>query len=170
MPRTTDARRSNPPTERTHAVGLRAIAIYKAAKCAGLLLVAAAAFRLVREQNLEQLLHWLENLSLGDSHDLRWRLVDLLTAMGPRRFVAVGSMALAYAALFAVEGIGLWLRRRWAQWLTVIATGSLLPLELYELMHRFSGMRLLVLLVNIAVVLYLLHAVRESRAAGHAPG
>ena len=170
MPRTIDARHTEPPKERTHAVGLRAIAIYKAAKSAGLLLVAAAAFRLDREQNFERLVHWLGNLSLADSHGLRWRLVDLLTATGPRRFVAVGAVALAYAALFAVEGIGLWLRLRWAQWLTVIATGSLVPLELYELMHRFGALRLLVLLANIAVVLYLLHTVRESRATGRGPG
>ena len=165
MPRTTDARQVRPPTEHTYAVGLRAIAIYKAAKSIGLLLVAAAAFRLNRAQNFEQLVHWLENLSLTDSNDLRWRLVDMLTAMGPRKFVAVGVVALAYTALFAVEGIGLWLRKRWAQWFTVIATGSLVPLEFYEVTHHFSGLRLVVLLANIAVVIYLLHSVLQSRTA-----
>ena len=100
----------------------------------------------------------------ADSNHLRWRLVDLLTAMGPRRFVAVGTVALAYATLFTIEGIGLWLRRRWAQWFTAIATGSLVPLELYEAMHRFSVLRLAVLLANIAVVLYLLRIVLQPRA------
>ncbi len=170
MPRTIDARQIKPPTGHTHAVGLRAIAIYKAAKSIGLLLVAAVAFRLDRTQNFEQLMHWLENLSLTDSNDLRWRLVDMLIAMGPRKFVAVGIAALAYAALFAVEGIGLWLRMRWAQWFTVITTGSLVPLEFYEVMHRFSALRLVALLANIAVVLYLLRIVLESRAAEHGTG
>ncbi|CAM5361495.1 hypothetical protein RLIN73S_02801 [Rhodanobacter lindaniclasticus] len=167
MPRTSDTRQLKPPTEQTHAIGLRAIAIYKAAKSIGLLLVAAAAFRLDRAQNFEQLVHWLENLSLADSSELRWRLVDMLTAMGPQKFVAVGLVALAYAALFAVEGVGLWLRKRWAQWFTVIATGLLVPLEFYEVMHRFSGTRLAVLLLNIAVVVYLLRTVLGSRAAEH---
>lgn len=170
MSRTTDARHTTPPTGHTHAVGLRAIAIYKAAKSIGLLLVAAAAFRLDRAQNFEQLMHWLENLSLTGSNDLRWRLVDMLIAIGPRKFVAVGIVALAYAALFAVEGIGLWLRMRWAQWFTVITTGSLVPLELYEVVHRFSALRLVALLVNIAVVLYLLRIVLESRAAERETG
>ncbi|HEY1589631.1 MAG TPA: DUF2127 domain-containing protein [Rhodanobacter sp.] len=167
MPDTIGTTRIEPPTERTHThdVGLRAIAIYKGAKSIALLLVAAAAFRLEREQNFEQLVRWLEGLSLADSNHLRWRLVDLMTAMGPRRFVAVGAVALAYATLFTVEGIGLWQRRRWAQWFTAIATGLLVPLEFYEVMHRFSGLRLVLLLANIAVVLYLLHIVLQSRAA-----
>ncbi|OOG47870.1 DUF2127 domain-containing protein [Rhodanobacter sp. C01] len=163
---TTSTSRIEPPAKstRTHAVGLRAIAIYKGAKSVGLLLVAIAAFHLDHQQNFERMVHWLEHLSLADSNQLRWRLVDLLTAMGPRKFVAVGIVALAYAALFAIEGTGLWLRMRWAQWFTALVTGSLVPLELYEVMLRFSGIRLVVLATNIAVVIYLLYSVLQSGA------
>ena len=168
MPRTTDARQIKPPTGHTHAGGLRAIAIYKAAKSIGLLLVAAMAFRLDRTQNFEQLMHWLENLSLTDSNDLRWRLVDMLIAMGPRKFVAVGIAALAYAALFAVEGVGLWLGKYWAEWFTVIATGSLIPLELYETLHRFGWLKLVTLIGNAAIVLYLLRIALQTRATRQA--
>ena len=46
-------------------------------------------------------------------------------------------MPLFYGSLFATEGIGVWLERRWTEYLTIIATGSLVPFELYELI-RFA--------------------------------
>jgi uncharacterized membrane protein (DUF2068 family) len=98
---------------------------------------------------------WLEHLSLTDTDDLRWQLVGMLTKLGPSRFVAIGLIALGYAAIFATEGIGLWLRKHWAEWFTVIATGSLIPLELYEVARQFGWLKLGVLLGNIVIVVYL---------------
>ena len=71
------------------SLGVRAIALYKLAKTIGLILVAIAAFRLDRTQTFERLVHWLEQLSLGDSNGLRWKLVDVLQSMGPSKFVAI---------------------------------------------------------------------------------
>jgi len=147
-----------------HSVGLRIIAIYKAVKTVGLILVATAAFHLDRTQNFERLVHWLEHLSLTDSNSLRWSLVNLLENMGPSKFVAIGIVALVYAAIFATEGIGLWMRKYWAEWFTVIATGSLIPLELYETVHHFTGFKLAALLANIAIVAYLVRIALQSRA------
>jgi len=142
---------------------LRVIAVYKAAKAIGLVLVAIAAFHLDRSQNFEHLVHWLEQLSLSDSNGLRWRLVEKLQSMGPSKFVAIGLVALAYAAVFATEGIGLWLQKYWAEWFTVVATGSLVPLEIYEAVHRFSGFKLFALIANIAIVAYLVRVALQSR-------
>jgi uncharacterized membrane protein (DUF2068 family) len=141
--------------EARHSLGLRIIAIYKAVKTVCLILVAAFAFHLNREQNFEKLVHWLEHLSLTDSNGLRWRLVELLQSLGPSKFVAIGLVALAYAAIFATEGTGLWLRKHWAEWFTVIATGSLIPVELYETIHKFGWLKLGALVANIAIVVYL---------------
>ena len=142
---------------------LRVIAVYKGAKAIGLVLVAIAAFHLDRSQNFEHLVHWLEQLSLSDSNGLRWRLVEKLQSMGPSKFVAIGLVALAYAAVFATEGIGLWLQKYWAEWFTVVATGSLVPLEIYEAVHRFSGFKLFALIANIAIVAYLVRVALQSR-------
>ncbi len=142
---------------------LRVIAVYKAVKAIGLVLVAMAAFQLDRSQNFDHLVHWLEQLSLSDSNGLRWRLVEKLQSMGPSKFVAIGLVALAYAAIFATEGIGLWLQKYWAEWFTVVATGSLVPLEIYEAVHRFSGFKLVALSANIAIVAYLVRVALQSR-------
>lgn len=142
--------------EARHSVGLRVIAIYKAIKTVCLIFVAFVAFGLHQEQNFDRLMHTLEHLSLQDSNGMRWRLVGLLQEMGPSKFIAIGIAALAYAAIFATEGTGLWLRKHWAEWFTVIATGSLIPVEVYEVFHKFNWLKLGALIGNIVIVVYLI--------------
>ncbi|GLQ90459.1 DUF2127 domain-containing protein [Dyella flagellata] len=141
--------------EARHSFGLRVIAIYEVIKTLCLIFVAFVAFGLHQQQNFERLVHTLEHLSLQDSSGMRWRLVELLQEMGPSKFMAIGIVALAYAAVFAAEGIGLWLRKHWAEWFTVIATGSLIPVEAYEMFHKFGWLKLGALIGNVAIVIYL---------------
>ncbi|GAA0887861.1 DUF2127 domain-containing protein [Rhodanobacter soli] len=156
------------PTPHPHHAGLRVIAVYEIVKTVCLVLVAMAAFHLDRQQNFEHLVHWLEHLSLADSDSLRWKLVGLLEDFGPSRFVAVGAVALGYAVLFGIEGVGLWLGKYWAEWFTVIATGSLVPLELYETLHGFGWFKLAALIGNAAIVVYLVRVALQTRTARHA--
>jgi len=72
----------------------------------------------------------------------------------------IGFVVLAYAILEGVEAAGLWFQKRWAEYLTLIATAAFLPLEVYELTRTLSPLKLLTLIVNLAVVLYLLFAKR----------
>lgn len=153
------------PASNPHHAGLRVIAVYEIIKTACLVLVAMAAFHLDRQQNFEHLVHWLEHLSLADSDSLRWKLVGLLEDFGPSRFVAVGAVALGYAVLFGIEGVGLWLGKYWAEWFTVIATGSLVPLELYETLHGFGWLKLAALIGNAAIVVYLVRVALQTRTA-----
>jgi uncharacterized membrane protein (DUF2068 family) len=71
-----------------------------------------------------------------------------------------GAVVAAYAVLEAVEMVGLWRTRRWAEYLTFVATTLLLPIEVYELVGRLSVLKVLALVVNLAVVVYLLVAKR----------
>ncbi|GLQ96927.1 DUF2127 domain-containing protein [Dyella mobilis] len=152
---------SNVPAQ--HSLGLRIIAIYKAIKSACLVVVAFLAFGLHQEKNFDHLVSTLEHLSLADTNGLRWKLVQLLEQMGPGKFVAIGSVALVYAAIFATEGTGLWLRKHWAEWFTVIATGSLVPFEIYEIFHKFSLLKVGALLANVAIVIYLVRLAIQPR-------
>lgn len=72
----------------------------------------------------------------------------------------VGAAVAAYAVLEGVEAVGLWFAKRWAEYLTFIATAVLLVPELYELSHKISVLKILTLLINLAVVIYLLFAKR----------
>ena len=156
------------PASNPHHAGLRVIAVYEIIKTACLVLVAMAAFHLDRQQNFEHLVLWLEHLSLADSNSLRCKLVGLLEDFGPSRFVAVGAVALGYAVLFGIEGVGLWLGKYWAEWFTVIATGSLVPLELYETLHGFGWLKLAALIGNAAIVVYLVRVALQTRTARRA--
>ena len=91
----------------------------------------------------------------GLAHDLE-RLVTLQA--GTLRLVAL--VAAAYAVLEGLEAIGLWFMRRWAEYLTFLATTALLPLEVFELTKRVSPFKVVALVVNLAIVGYLLWAKR----------
>lgn len=69
----------------------------------------------------------------------------------------VAAVFVVYALIEGLEAVGLWYQRRWAEYLTLIVTASLLPLELYELSLRLS---VLTIAINLAVVVYLLWAKR----------
>ena len=72
----------------------------------------------------------------------------------------VGLVFAVYALIEGIEAFGLWYQRRWAEYLTFIVTTSLLPLEIYELAHRFTPFKILAFVINVAVVAYLLLAKR----------
>ena len=63
---------------------------------------------------------------------------------------------LAYGLLEGIEAIGLWRMKRWAEYLTFLATTILLPLEVYEIVHKVSALKVIGFLINLAIVIYLL--------------
>ena len=72
----------------------------------------------------------------------------------------LGIALLSYGVLEGVEAVGLWLTKRWAEYLTFLATTLLLPLEIYEIIHKGTLLKVIGFLVNLAVVVYLLFAKR----------
>jgi uncharacterized membrane protein (DUF2068 family) len=93
--------------------------------------------------------------STGPVHELR-RLLSIQSGT----LTKVGLVVAAYAVLEGLEAVGLWFQKRWAEYLTFIATAALLPLEVYELAHTLSPLKILTLVINLAVVVYLLLAKR----------
>lgn len=68
--------------------------------------------------------------------------------------------AVGYAVLEGIEAVGLWRQRRWAEYLTVVATATFIPIEVYEIAQRVTWLRVGALVINVVVVLYLLVAKR----------
>jgi len=75
--------------------------------------------------------------------------------------VITGIAALGYGLLESVEGVGLWLDQLWAEYLTVIATSLLIPLELYELARKPTLLKAAGIAVNLVIVAYLARALRR---------
>ena len=92
---------------------------------------------------------------VGILHEL-----DRLFSLRSSTLREVGIALLAYGVLEGIEAVGLWYTKRWAEYLTFIATTVLLPLEIYELSHRVSALKIIGFIVNVAVVVYLLYAKR----------
>jgi uncharacterized membrane protein (DUF2068 family) len=92
-------------------------------------------------------------------HGLLYELRHIFTIQ-QGTLVKIAIVVALYAALEGAETVGLWLQKRWAEYLTFVATTLLLPLEVYELSRRFSALKIVTLIINVAVVVYLLVAKR----------
>jgi uncharacterized membrane protein (DUF2068 family) len=114
---------------------LRTIALYKLLKVVILLLAAWGEIRLHDASLSGKLLSWAANRPQGLEHDLVTRALAWFSGLSESRVHALRFVTLTYAAVFAVEGIGLWMQRRWAEWLTTIITASLIPLPLLACVH-----------------------------------
>lgn len=146
------------------------IAVFKLVKAIGLVAGSVAAFELVRPERAAWIERWLVRTAMQTEHHLAARLLRPILDLSPHKLEAAGVALLLYAALFATEGVGLLLQRRWAEYLTVFATASLIPFEVWEVAHRASAVRIGVLLLNIAVVIYLWRKLRRrDSGSGSAP-
>jgi uncharacterized membrane protein (DUF2068 family) len=85
---------------------------------------------------------------------------DKLFSLRSGTLRALGIALLSYGVLEGIEAIGLWLTKRWAEYLTFIATTLLLPLEIYEIIHKGTALKVIGFIINLAVVIYLLFAKR----------
>jgi len=89
--------------------------------------------------------------------------LNKLIGLGDNQLIQFSTVAFLYSALLFIEGIGLWLQKRWAEYLTAIGSALLLPLEIYELYERFTWVRILILAINIFIVWYLGTRLRDER-------
>jgi uncharacterized membrane protein (DUF2068 family) len=98
----------------------------------------------------------------GQSHASRGLLheLDNLFTTSSAHLHLLAAVLLAYAAVEAIEAIGLWYQRRWAEYLTFLVTASLMPFEIYEIATRATVFKVLAFIINLAVVIYLLFAKR----------
>src|ERR1700704_5217652 len=134
---------------------LRTIALYKLVKVLLLLALAYGEVRLSDASLAAKLVNWASARPLGLEHDVATRFLEWFSGLSESRLHALRIVTLAYAAVFATEGIGLWLQKRWAEWLTVIVTASLIPLEVWELIFRPNIGKAAVLVGNTVIVIYL---------------
>lgn len=148
-----------PPADR----GLELIVVWKLVRGVALAgLAGLLAFAALTGEGIEPARHAAAELAQSLSSDLLRRIAGFIAAHIDARTVGeTGLLVVIDAALTLVQGIGLWRRRRWAAWLTVIATSLLIPFEgLHLALHpRWTGA--LVLAGNVAIVVYLAMRVRR---------
>ena len=144
---------------------LRIIAVFKLAK-AFLFFCAGVGLLHFLDKDIESRLHHLmDSLHVdSDNHIAKWCLkqAGMLTK---DKLAALSAIAFFYSALFATEGTGLYLRKRWAEYFVVIVTASLLPLEGYEIWHKVTWAKILLTTGNLMILGYLIYVIRRNRKA-----
>lgn len=88
------------------------------------------------------------------------RQLDHFISLNKGGVVILMGTAGVYAVIEGIEAVGLWMQKRWAEYLTALATVGFLPLEIHELMKRVTVVRVGALVINIAVLVYLVYAKR----------
>jgi uncharacterized membrane protein (DUF2068 family) len=139
---------------------LRLIALYKFVKVTILLLTAWGIRKFLNPEFGAHLEDWASSLRDGYVQRLMHYLVHFLNELSPVRLHVLSTVSIAYAALFFIEGYGLWLGRRWGEILTIIATASLIPFEVFEIVRTRTAAALVALILNVLIVAYLAYRLR----------
>jgi uncharacterized membrane protein (DUF2068 family) len=131
------------------------IVAFKAVKTIALTTLGTILLFAVHRSAVDLLVQMFQAVHLPLSSRLFDHAYELALRATPKKEVGLAVTAFGYAVLMGTEGVGLYLRRRWARWFTIGATGSLIPIEVYEIIREPRVLRVLVLVLNIGVVLYL---------------
>jgi uncharacterized membrane protein (DUF2068 family) len=142
---------------------VRLIAVFKLLKAVLLIAVGMSALHLLHKDVASIAEHWVKMLGLDPGNRYVGRALQKAGNLTPNKIKSLGVVSFTYAGLFLTEGIGLWLVKRWAEWFSVIITSSLVPVAIYEIYRHPSPIKILVVLVNIAVVGYLIYRIRSER-------
>ena len=151
-------------TNKPHTGLLRWIAAFKLVKATLMLAVGFGVLKLIGHDQAGTLDRLVSKLGVDPGRRIVDEGIGKLVNVPPNRLREVGFASFIYAALFFTEGIGLWLGKRWAEWFTVVITLSLVPLEIYEIHRHVTPGKVLVLLLNLAVVVYLVLRIRKEPA------
>lgn len=155
---------------REGAGGVLLIAIFKLSKAIFFTLLGVAALHMVHRNLGDYVLRLTDALPVDPEGRLVSFMLDKADLIGSRQLRHFGIAFFAYAVVCLVEGTGLFLQKAWAEYFTVILTALALPWETYELLHQFTIPRVGLLLLNLAVLLFLLWVLKRKRRNIEAQG
>jgi len=139
------------------------IALFKLTKGVLLLIVAIGAHRLLHRDVADTVAHWVDIFRIDPDNRYIHRLISRALSVTPAQLKAASAGTFIYSGLLLTEGIGLLLRKRWAEYFTIITTAGLIPLEVYEIVHHLTTAKIVILAVNVAIVVYLIARVRDHK-------
>lgn len=153
----------------SHNTVIRTVAVFKLLKTVILVATGIGILKLMHKDVGTTLQHWIAMLHFDPGGRFVSRAIEKATSLPHQKIRDLGIVSFIYAGLFATEGVGLWMLKRWAEWFTIIITSSLVPFEAYEIAQRPTAVRILLLLINIAVVFYLVWRIVKERKgeSGH---
>jgi uncharacterized membrane protein (DUF2068 family) len=147
------------PPKRSDVV-IRLIAVFKLIKAATLIALGIGVLSLRHDHSW--LSQWIHAISADPHGKYVTELLAKVTSSSARALMYMGVGSMIYAGVFLIEGVGLMLKKPWAEMLTVIVTVSFIPIEIYELVEHATWMKALVIVINAAAAVYLLWRLRRE--------
>jgi len=149
------------PKERDWTIHI--IAGFKFLKGVVLIVVAVKLLTLLNKDVEQWALDFINRHGIEAENRFVHAVLEKLAGVNRNQLMAMSGGAFLYSGLQLTEGVGLWYEKRWAEYLTVIATALLVPVEIYELFERFTWVRVVVLVVNLFVVWYLATRLKDEK-------
>jgi uncharacterized membrane protein (DUF2068 family) len=146
-----------------HERGLLLVGLFKLSKAIFFTAVGAGALDLMNKNINDVVLSVIDALRIDPERRFVGILMEHVGLIQPHDLRRAGILSFLYAMVCVVEGTGLMLEKRWAEYFTVILTASALPWESYELIEKFSPYKVALLVINLAVLLYLLWILKKRR-------
>lgn len=146
-----------------HTRGLVLIGLFKLSKASLAVLSGVAAYHLTHVDPGELALRLVDHLPINPVGHVATAILNQADTITSHNLRQLGALSFVLAALYLIEGTGLMLQRVWAEFLTVVMTAAAMPWELYEMVDRYTHIRLAALLLNAAVVVYLMVLLAEKR-------
>ena len=144
---------------------LRIIGVFKLLKGAALIIAAFATLHLRDYDLVDVVDKWSRWFHVAPGNKYLDALLIRMMSVTKRQLALLAAVLAFYAAMFITEGVGLVLAKRWAEWMTVITTAGLIPLELNEFRKAdHLPLKFLALAINVAILLYLIRRVRRKTA------
>lgn len=142
--------------------GMRAVAIVEGAKAALVLLAGFGLLALVHRdvQALAERIVLHSHLNPAGKYPRIF--LDAAEKVTDANLWLLAGLAALYSLVRAIEAYGLWFERRWAEWFALVSCALYLPVELYEMWHKFGWIKAGIYLTNLAIVLYMAYALRHS--------
>jgi len=146
-----------------HERGLLLVGLFKLSKAIFFTAVGAGALDLMNKNISDVVRHIIDALRIDPERHFVGILMEHVGLIQPHQLKRAGILSFLYAMVCVVEGTGLMLEKRWAEYFTVILTAMGLPWESYELMQSFSWYKVGLMVINVVVLLYLLWILKKRR-------
>ncbi len=156
------------PEESEHGANLqvlRAVATFELTKGLIVLLSACSFLLLVHKEDPWDIADGLLRLlHISPDHHFAQVFLDWADNLTATKLWAIAAVAVAYSFLRFAEAYGLWYAKAWAEWIALVSGTLYLPFEIYKVIHRASLFHVSVLLINLAVVLYMIYALKTDES------
>ena len=146
-----------------HKKGLRTIAVVEAFKGAIVLIIGFGLLSFLGRDAEEFAEHLVNRLHLNPAHHYPQIFIQAMGDVTDSGLWMLAGLAAIYSIIRFVEAYGLWYHRRWAEWLAALSGGVYVPVEIYEIAHRASWLKIGALVVNLVIVAYMVWLLTENR-------